>query len=165
MAALSSRALEQLNIPYEASADGTRVSVPGDQAGRVKMMLAQEGLPAGGGVGYEIFNKPEGFGSTTFLQNLNQQRAGRRDCALYPQYPSGGGRACAIGSPRRELFSRESEQARASVFLELRGTLEREQISAIQHLVLPLCPSSIPSAWPLLTRAVACWPMAQARTL
>ena len=24
---------------------------------------------------YEIFNKPEGFGSTTFLQNLNQQRA------------------------------------------------------------------------------------------
>lgn len=137
--------LEQLNIPYEASADGTRVSVPGDQAGRVKMMLAQEGLPAGGGVGYEIFNKPEGFGSTTFLQNLNQQRALEGEIARsIRNIRQVAGARVQLVLPRRELFSRDSEQARASVFLELRGTLEREQISAIQHLVASAVPKLDP---------------------
>ncbi len=128
--------LEQLNIPYEASADGTRISVADSQSGRVKMLLAEEGLPAGGGVGYEIFNQPEGFGTTSFLQNLNQQRALEGELARTIRTMQAVANArVQLVLPRRELFSRDASSARASVFLELRGTLNAEQIQAIQHLV------------------------------
>lgn len=128
--------LEQLNIPYQASSDGTSISVPDAQSGRVRMLLAEEGLPAGGGVGYEIFNQPESFGTTSFLQNLNQQRALEGELARTIRTMQAVANArVQLVLPRRELFSRDASQARASVFLELRGTLNREQIQAIQHLV------------------------------
>lgn len=138
--------LEQLNIPYQASADGTRVSVPDDQAGRVRMLLAEEGLPAGGGVGYEIFNQPEGFGTSSFLQNINQQRALEGELSRTIRGMSGiSGARVQLVLPRRELFSREANEARASVFLELRGTtLDRQQIAAIQHLVSSAVPQLDP---------------------
>ncbi len=138
--------LEQLNIAYEASSDGTRISVPDTDAGRVKMLLAEEGLPNGGGVGYEIFNKQEGFGTTSFLQTLNQQRALEGEIArtIRTMQPVAGARVQLV-LPRRELFSRESAQARASVFLELRGSgLDRQQIAAIQHLVASAVPQLEP---------------------
>ena len=128
--------LEQLNIPYTASSDGTSISVPESQSGRVRMLLAEEGLPAGGGVGYEIFNQPEGFGTTSFVQNINQQRALEGELARTIRTIQQVSNArVQLVLPRRELFSRDSSQARASVFLELRGTLNREQIQAVQPLV------------------------------
>jgi flagellar M-ring protein FliF len=138
--------LEQLNIPYEASADGSRVSVPEAQAGRVKMLLAQEGIPSGGGVGYEIFNQPEGFGTTSFLQNINQQRALEGELARTIRSMQGIGNArVQLVLPRRELFARDAAQARASVFLELRGgAFGREQISSIQHLIASAVPQLEP---------------------
>lgn len=137
--------LEQLNISYKASADGTSISVPDAEAGRVRMLLAEEGLPAGGGVGYEIFNQPEGFGTTSFLQNLNQQRALEGEIARSIRNINQVANArVQLVLPRRELFAREAEQARASVFLELRGSLDREQISAIQHLVSSAVPKLEP---------------------
>lgn len=137
--------LEQLNIPYEASADGTSISVSSAQVGRVKMILAEEGLPAGGGVGYEIFNQPEGFGTTSFLQNLNQQRALEGELArTIGTIQSVAKARVQLVLPRRELFSRDAAQSRASVFVELRGTMDREQISAIQHLVSNAVPQLEP---------------------
>lgn len=137
--------LEQLNIPYEASADGSTISVPSTQAGRVKMLMAEEGLPGGGSVGYEIFNQQEGFGTTSFLQNINQQRALEGELArtirTLQQVSSA---RVQLVLPRRELFSREAAQSRASVFVELRGTLNAEQISAIQHLVSNAVPQLEP---------------------
>lgn len=137
--------LEQLNIPYEASTDGTRISVADNQAGRVRMLMAQEGLPAGGGVGYEIFNQPEGFGTTSFLQNLNQQRALEGELArTIRTIQSVANARVQLVLPHRELFSRDSSSARASVFVELRGTMDGEQISAIQHLVSNAVPQLDP---------------------
>lgn len=138
--------LDQLNIAYEASGDGTRIAVPEAEAGRVRMLLAEEGLPNGGGVGYEIFNKQEGFGTTSFLQTLNQQRALEGEIArtIRTMQPVAGARVQLV-LPRRELFSRDAAQARASVFLELRGSgLDRQQVSAIQHLVASAVPQLEP---------------------
>ncbi|MEA1938260.1 MAG: flagellar M-ring protein FliF, partial [Pseudomonadota bacterium] len=47
--------LETSQISYRISDDGARIFVPDDQVGRVRMLLASEGLPSGGTVGYEIF--------------------------------------------------------------------------------------------------------------
>ena len=39
------------------------------------MKLAEGGLPKGGGVGYEIFDKSDTLGATSFVQNINHLRA------------------------------------------------------------------------------------------
>ena len=67
--------LEELQIPYDMSSDGSRISVPGDDVGRARMLLAEEGLPNGGSMGYEIFDKQSAFGTTNLVQNIKQVRA------------------------------------------------------------------------------------------
>lgn len=135
--------LDASEIPYEVSQDGARISVSSNDVGRARMLLAQDGLPNGGNLGYEIFDKQNGFGTTNFVQNINQVRALEGELAR------------TIGSldqirnarvhlvlPQRELFSRESRSASGSVFLSLRpGTqLSQEQILAIQSLVASAVP-------------------------
>ncbi len=135
--------LDANQIPYEMTQDGSRISVPSDDVGRARMLLAQEGLPNGGNMGYEIFDKQNGFGTTNFVQNINQVRALEGELAR------------TIGSldqirnarvhlvlPQRELFSRESRTASGSVFLSLRpgAQLSPEQILSIQSLVASAVP-------------------------
>ena len=58
--------LEETQIPYEISTDGSRVTVPEDQVGRARMLLAEAGLPNGGSMGYELFDDQSGFGNHKF---------------------------------------------------------------------------------------------------
>src|SRR5262245_33747729 len=67
--------LEQQAVPYELRAGGSQIWVPEDRALRMRMTLAEAGLPRGGTVGYELFDRSEALGSTAFLQNVNQLRA------------------------------------------------------------------------------------------
>src|SRR5262249_54459088 len=67
--------LERQAIVYEVRNDGATVLVPKDQVLKVRMKLAESGLPRGGGVGYEIFDKSDTLGATSFLQNINHLRA------------------------------------------------------------------------------------------
>src|SRR5262249_57216908 len=55
--------------------DGGTIMVPKDRVARLRMSLAGEGLPKGGGVGYEIFDKSDALGTTSFIQNINNLRA------------------------------------------------------------------------------------------
>ena len=67
--------LERQAIPYELKNDGAIVLVPKDRVPRLRMKLAEAGLPKGGGVGYEIFDKSDALGATSFVQNINHLRA------------------------------------------------------------------------------------------
>ena len=67
--------LERQAIPYELKNDGAIVMVPRDRMTRVRMKLAEGGLPKGGGIGYEIFDKSDTLGATSFVQNINHLRA------------------------------------------------------------------------------------------
>ncbi len=140
--------LEAQQIPYRASPDGTRIEVPADQVGRVRMMMAGQGLPSGGNVGYEIFNQGEGLGTTTFMQNVQQLRALEGELARTVQtlQPVQSARIHLV-LPKRELFSRQSQTATASVFLRLRpgAQLSREQILGIQTLVGAAVPQLEPN--------------------
>lgn len=135
--------LEQNEIPYKVSEDGARVSVPEDAVGRARMLLAQEGLPNGGSMGYEIFDNQSGFGTTNFVQNINQVRALEgelaRTISSLEQIRSA---RVHLVLPQRELFSRESRTATGSVFLSLRpgAKLSQEQILSIQSLVSSAVP-------------------------
>jgi len=136
--------LEETNIPYEMSADGSRVFAPSDQIGRARMLLADAGLPNGGSMGYKIFDEQSGFGTTNFVQNINQIRA--LEGELSKTIMSLGSIRSArvhIVLPQRELFSRELRESSASVFLGIRqgGAIERQEVLSIQSLVASAVPN------------------------
>ncbi len=136
--------LEETDIGYQISADGSRILVPGDQVGRARMLLAEAGLPNGGSLGYEIFDEQSGFGTTNFVQNINQVRALEGELARTISSLDGIRSARVhIVLPQRELFSREQRTSSASVFLGIRGNVNpaREQIAAIQSLVSSAVPN------------------------
>jgi len=135
--------LEENQISYEVSPDGGRIIVPGPDIGRARLLLAEAGLPNGGSLGYEIFDKDSGFGTTNFVQNVNQVRAlqgelGRTISALDAVRSA----RVLLVLPQRELFSRESRPPSASVYVGLRpgAQIQREQILAIQSLVAGAVP-------------------------
>src|SRR6266850_987975 len=67
--------LERQGISYEIKNDGAIIMVPKDRVTRLRMKLAEGGLPKGGGMGYEIFDKSDSLGATSFVQNINHLRA------------------------------------------------------------------------------------------
>jgi flagellar M-ring protein FliF len=135
--------LQSGSIPFDVSADGTRIMVAEKEVGRARLLLAEAGLPNGGSMGYEIFDKDSGFGTTNFVQNINQVRALEGELARTISSLQGVHNARVhIVLPQRELFSREARPSSASVFLGLRGTggIESSQISAIQSLIASAVP-------------------------
>lgn len=140
--------LDSLKIPYEVSSSGNSIRVPGEQVGKVRMLMASSGLPKGGSIGYEIFDQKEGFGTTSFVQNINHLRALEGELArtISTMGPVESARVHLV-LPQRELFSHNTQAATASVFLKARGgvTLTKEQIAAIQHLIAAAVPQLQPT--------------------
>ena len=142
-AAITSK-LDSLNVPYEAKGDGSTILVPADQVTKLRMELAQANLPAAG-VGYEIFDKTDAFGTTAFVQNINRLRALEGELARSIQTINGIDAARVhLVVPERQIFSRDAQSPSASVVLKTRGTLNRGQVQAIQHLVAAAVASLTP---------------------
>jgi flagellar M-ring protein FliF len=128
--------LERQGIPYELKADNAIVLVPKDTVTRLRMKLAEAGLPKGGGVGYEIFDKSDSLGATSFVQNINHLRALEGELARTIRAIDRVQAARVhLVLPERALFSRDKAEASASIVLKVRGTLEPQQVRAIRHLV------------------------------
>ncbi|XKH38077.1 flagellar basal-body MS-ring/collar protein FliF [Azospirillum doebereinerae] len=120
-AAAIAKSLEASKIPFTVDKTGTKITVPADQVGPVRMKMAAQGLPSGGSVGYELFDKSEGFGATSFMQNINHLRALEGEMARTVQTLNGVQNARVhLVLPKRELFARQQNPATASVFLKLR---------------------------------------------
>ncbi|HEV2563274.1 MAG TPA: flagellar basal-body MS-ring/collar protein FliF [Rhizomicrobium sp.] len=127
--------LDAMNVKYDAKGDGGTILVPSDQVTKLRMELASENLPAAG-VGYEIFDKSDAFGTTAFVQNINQLRALEGELARSIQtIDSIDSARVHLVIPERQIFSRDEQQPSASVVLKTRNNMERGQVSAIQHLV------------------------------
>lgn len=135
--------LQESQIPYEVSADGTRIMVGDTDVGKARMLLAEAGLPNGGSMGYEIFDKESGFGTTNAVQNINALRAleGELSRTISSLAPVRSARVHLV-LPQRELFARESRPPSASVAVQLRPgkRIESEQVAAIQSLVASAVP-------------------------
>lgn len=130
--------LEAMGVPYELKASGTIIQVPADQVLRLRMTMATQGLPTGGSVGYELFDRTDSLGTTSFVQNINQLRALEGELArTIGTIETIAAARVHLVLPRRELFSRERRKASASIILKVRGhrTLDANQVTAIQALV------------------------------
>jgi flagellar M-ring protein FliF len=128
--------LERQGIAFQIKADGTVIMVPKDQVPRLRMKLAEAGVPKGGGVGYEIFDKSDALGATSFIQNINHLRALEGELARTIRALDRVQLARVhLVLPERPLFSREKIEPTASIAVKVRGTLEPQQVRAIRHLV------------------------------
>ncbi len=146
----SGQVVEQLtrqHIPYRIAANGSQILVPADQVPAARVALAKEGLPSGGSIGYEIFDRGDSLAATEFQQKINETRAMEGEIARTIRAMQGI-RAVRVHLvlPRREPFAREQQDAQASVMLTMSGAarLDREGIQAILNLVSAAVPGLRP---------------------
>lgn len=140
--------LDAMNVPYQLRGDGTTILVPTDQVARVRMAMAEQGLPQGGSVGYEIFDKSNTFGTSSFVQNIDKVRALEGELARsISSINLVEAARVHLVLPQRELFARERQTPTASIVVKLRGPqgLTRIQVAAIQHLVAAAVPGLQPT--------------------
>jgi flagellar M-ring protein FliF len=130
------RELETLGIAHEIRMEGAQILVPQDEVLRTRMRLAEKGMPTGGSIGYEIFDKQDALGTTSFVQNINHLRALEGELARTIR-SIGRVQAARVHLviPERQLFQRDRREPTASIVLKLRGQLDPSQTRAIQHLV------------------------------
>jgi flagellar M-ring protein FliF len=128
--------LERQAIPYTARNDGALIMVPKEYVTRLRMKMAESNLPKGGGVGYEIFDKSDVLGATSFVQNINHLRAleGELSRTIRAIDRVQAARVHLV-LPERPLFSRDKAEPSASIVLKLRGSLDGQQVRAVRHLV------------------------------
>ncbi len=128
--------LDREGVTYELRNDGNIIMVPRDNVARLRMTLAENGLPKGGGVGYEIFDKSDALGTTSFVQNINNLRALEGELArTIRSLDRVEDARVHLVLPDRPLFSRDKIEPSASIVLKVRGTLDPQQVRAIRHLV------------------------------
>ncbi len=137
--------LQSEKVPYELRNGGSEIWVPSDKKLDLRVKLAENQLPSGGSVatGYELFDKSDMMGSTSFVQNVNLLRAMEGELARTIHAISGVKSARVhLVLPKREAFSRETQEPSASIVLKMDGAgrLSRQQVAAIQHLVAAAVP-------------------------
>jgi flagellar M-ring protein FliF len=137
------------HVPYHVSPNGTQILVASDQVPEARLMLAKEGLPSGGSVGYEIFDRGDSFAPTDFQQKINETRALEGELARTIRAIRGV-RAVRVHLvlPHREPFAREQQDAQAGVMLTMAGAakLDREGVQAILNLVAAAVPGLKPQS-------------------
>ncbi len=134
--------LEQAGLTYEMRAGGTAIFVDSERVLDARLMLAADGLPGSGSVGYEIFDSQDALGATQFVQNVNRIRALEGELARTIARVEGVASARVhLAIPERRLFDREASEPTASVFLELRGgALGARNARAVRNLVASAVP-------------------------
>jgi flagellar M-ring protein FliF len=129
--------LKDDRIPYRLLAGGSSIAVPAEQVHESRLRLASEGLPKGGGVGFELFDRAN-FNMTNFVQHLNYQRALQGELARTIGQISAVEQARVhLVIPQKSVFLEEQRKPSASVVLKLRSgaQLTKPQIQGIIHLV------------------------------
>ncbi len=139
--------LRTAKIPFRIDPASGAISVPEDHVHDARLKLAGSGLTESGRLGLELMDRDPGFGVSQFVETARYQHAletelGRTISALRPVREA----RVHLAIPKPSAFTRQREQASASVVLDLRGgsTLERGQVDAVVHLVA----SSIPDLTP-----------------
>ncbi len=137
-------ALRTADMDFRIDRDTGAIRVPSNSIHETRLFLAGHGLPRGQGVGFELLQEDQGFGTSQFMENARFQRALETELARSIMSLGAVENARVhLATPRETVFIRETSQPSASVVLALQGnrTLNRQQVQAIVHLVS----SSVPN--------------------
>ena len=124
------------NIHAEVTPDNTGVRVPADQVDRARLEVAADGVPQGGRLGFELFDKPD-WTISDFAEQVNYQRA--LEGELERTITSIRGVEAArvhLTLSKPSLFTEQERPAKAAVLLRMRGSsMPPGVIMSIQNLV------------------------------
>lgn len=135
--AVIARMLEEGKINYQVADDGKTIKVPEDQVDIWRLEIAKKGVNFTGTVGYEVFDK-QSFGTTSFVQKINKQRALEGELVKTIMHIKGVTRArIHLSIPESSPFVAERKPPSASVVLDVeRGvTMTPDEIKGVQSLV------------------------------
>ncbi|MEX1099562.1 MAG: flagellar basal-body MS-ring/collar protein FliF, partial [Bacteriovoracaceae bacterium] len=136
-AATISQLLESGKIAYQMGDEGKSIYVPEDQVDIWRLEIAKKGVDFNSTIGYEVFDN-QAFGTTSFVQKINKQRALEGELMKTIKHIRGVKRARVhLSLPESSPFVTERKPPGASVVLDVeRGlTLTKDEIKGIQHLI------------------------------
>jgi flagellar M-ring protein FliF len=140
-------ALDRAHIPHQELGNGERITVSAADVARARLLLAKDGLPSGGSIGYEIFDRGDALTASQFQQDINETRAMEGELARSIRMLQGVRNARVhLVLPRRQPFSRDVQQAQASVVLTMAGAarLDPQAVQAVLNLVAAAVPGLKP---------------------
>jgi len=130
--------LQRIGVKYDLDLSTGSILVENDKVQQARIELAAEGYPKGSGIGFELLQKDESIGTSTFLQNARYHRAKEEELArTINTIGSVKNSRVHLALPKDTVFIRDQKKARASVMLELASghSLPKRHIVAITHLV------------------------------
>lgn len=135
--------LDQQKIPYKIIG-GNTIEVPRDSVYKLRLDLAAKGLPSGGVVGFEIFDK-QNLSMTNFLENVDYTRALEGELTRTIENISSVDSARVnLAIPKPSVFVDKEQLPTASIVLKLNSQISRNQVYAIQKLVAASVPNLTP---------------------
>lgn len=129
--------LNNAKIDFQPKNGGKEIYVSEDQVDNMRLEIAKMGVNFNSTVGYEIFDK-QAFGTTSFVQKINRQRALEGELMKTIKHIRGIKRARVhLSLPESSPFVTEKKPPSASIVLDLeRGlSLTKDEIKGIQNLV------------------------------
>ncbi|MHB9110565.1 MAG: flagellar basal-body MS-ring/collar protein FliF [Armatimonadota bacterium] len=138
--------LQEMKVEYRLASGGNSIEVPAQRADEIRLNLAGEGLPRGGNVGFELFNKAQ-IGQSEFGERLNYVRALQGELArTIGELNSVRSARVHLALPERRLYSAEEQKPTASVVLDLQGPDPTPgEIKSIIHLVASAVEGLLPA--------------------
>ncbi len=134
-------ALADAGIGFDVDSNGTSVLVEAGQTSRSRMILAEKGLPASSGAGYELFDNLGSLGLTSFMQEVTRVRALEGEIARSIQAIKGikAARVHIVMGDRGGFRDRDRKPT-ASVLIRTNELETARAAAAIRHLVAAAIP-------------------------
>lgn len=131
-------ALQSGGFEYKIDDASGRIWIAGGSMHEARMMLASQGLPEGGNVGFEIMDNKDTFGSSQFIESIRYQRALEGELArTISSLKSIQTARVHLAIPKQSVFVRNRKKPSASVTVGLYPGryLEQGQVRSIVGLI------------------------------
>ena len=130
-------ALKAAGMTFRSEANGAALAVPASQVHDARLLLAAQGLPRGGGVGFELFDRSD-FGASEFTQRVNLRRATEGELArTISRLQAVRSARVHVTMPEKGLYRDDDRHAAAAVVLNLQPgrTMHERELAGVRHLV------------------------------
>ncbi len=137
-------ALTSAQIPHRINHESGAILVAAGEVDDARLQLAAAGLPKSAGLGFELLDEQEAFGTSQFLEKARYQRAIEGELARsITSIRNVRAARVHLGIPQQTVFARARKEPSASVVLDLYNgrSLEPSQVAAIAHLVSASVPN------------------------
>lgn len=134
--------LKNAGLPFRLEAGGSALAVPAAKVYDARLLLAGAGLPRGGGVGFEIFDRGD-LGVSEFTQKVNLRRATEGELArTISRLTQVRTARVHLTMTEKGLFRDQDKTASAAVVVNLQPgrKLGDKEIAGIRHLVSAAVP-------------------------